>query len=82
MKVDHLCFFLGEGGGTFPGADPAISLTFLVSWMHLECLDPPPPSSSLLLPDIGLELVPAVIQSHSLTFFSDCNKIACVESIG
>lgn len=80
MKVDHLCFFFeGGGGDTFPGADPGISLTFLVSWMHLECLDPPP--SSLLLPDIGLELVPAVIQSHSLTFFSDCNKIACVESI-
>ena len=81
MKVDHLSFFLGGGGGgdTFPGADPGISLTFLVSWMHLECLDPRP--SSLLLPDIGLDLVPAVIQSHSLTFFSDCNKIACMESI-
>lgn len=70
---------LGEGGGVgegdnFPGVDPGISLKFLVSWMHLECLVPTPPSS-LLLPDIGLELVSAVIQSHSLTSFNDCNKI-------
>ena len=40
-------FFFGGGGvgvgegDTFPGADPGISLKFLVSWMHLECLDPP-----------------------------------------
>ena len=40
-------FFLGGGGGvgvgegdTFPGADRGISLKFLVSWMHLECLGP------------------------------------------
>ena len=52
---------VGGGGGdgdTFPRADPGISLKFLVSWMHLECLGPP------LLPDIGLQLVSAVIQSH------------------
>ena len=41
-----ICGFLGGGvvgvgeGDTFPGADRGISLKFLVSWMHLECLGP------------------------------------------
>ena len=47
----------------------------------------PSPSLLLLGPplrpemDIGLKLVPAVMQLHSLTSFNDCIKIACMESI-
>ena len=46
MRLTICGFFFGGGvvgvgeGDTFPGADRGISLKFLVSWMHLECLGP------------------------------------------